>query len=166
MAADFRGALAAIEQIKADGVIVDYALGGAMALVFWTEPVPTFDIDIFVVMPSTSTLLVSLAPIYRWSETKGFPVQDEHIVFGGIPVQFIPAHNALADEAIAGAVVFEYEGVAVRVMRPEHLIALYLEPSARTAKRLQRVVTILDESEIDRARLNSILRRYNLELPP
>lgn len=55
--------------------------------------------------------------------------------------------------------------MSVRVIRPEHLIALYLEPSARTAKRLQRVAILLEESIVDRDRLSSILHRYNLELP-
>lgn len=90
---------------------------------------------------------------------------SEHIVIAGIPVQFIPAHNDLAEEAIAQAAMLDYAGVPVRVIRPEHLIALYLEPSARTAKRLERVAVLLDEARVDRERLESTLFRYNLELP-
>ena len=139
MASNFASALAAIEELKRDGVITDYAIGGAMAIVFWTEPVPTYDLDVFVFLPPRADQpLVSLDAIYRWAETKGYAAQDEHLVIHGIPVQFIPAHNALADEAITNAAILDYEGIPVRVIRPEHLIALYLEPSAR---------------------------RYNLELP-
>jgi hypothetical protein len=82
-----------------------------------------------------------------------------------LPVQFIPSHSALADEAIEEAATLEYEDIPVRVIRPEHLVALYLEPSARTAKRLQRVAVLREEAAIDPDRLQSILQRYNLKLP-
>ena len=136
-----------------------------MALVFWTEPVPTFDLDVFIQLPGASTLIVSLDSVYRWAETNGYPADKEHIVIEGVPVQFIPSHSALADEAIAEAATLQYEGITVRVIRPEYLIALYLEPSARTAKRLQRVAVLREEGAVDRERLESILRRYNLTLP-
>ena len=57
---NFAAALAAIERLKTDGIVSDYAIGGAMALLFWSEPIPTFDIDVFVVLASESKL-VSLA---------------------------------------------------------------------------------------------------------
>ena len=137
--------------MKADRVVTEYAIGGAMAIVFWTEPVLTYDLDVFVHLPE--------------AESRGFVPDSEHLVIQGIPVQFIPAHNALADEAVREAVTLEYEGHRVRVIRPEHLIALYPEPSARTAKRLERVAALLDESAVDRERVDALLRRYNLTLP-
>ena len=84
---------------------------------------------------------------------------------GGIPVQIIPAHNALAVEAVHDAAMLDMEGVAVRVVRPEYLIALYIEPSARTRKRLERVATLLEESDVDRPRLDALLKKYGLTLP-
>ena len=63
----------------------------------------------------------------------GYRVDREHLIIEGIPVQFIPSPNGRADEAIAEAATVDDEGMAMRVIRPEHLIALYLEPSARTA---------------------------------
>ncbi len=136
-----------------------------MAIVFWSEPVPTFDLDVFVLLPDTSSLIVSLDPIYRWTEANGYEADSEHILIAGLPVQFIPSHSALADEAVEQAATLDYEGLDVRVIRPEHLIALYLEPSARTAKRLQRVAILREEAMVDRERLTSILQRYNLQLP-
>jgi hypothetical protein len=165
MPADFGAALSVINRMKGEAVLTDYAVGGAMALIFWTEPVPTFDLDVFVLLPGADAVLVSLDSIYRWAELNGYTVEKEHIVIEGIPVQFIPSHNALADEAIAQAETLDYEGVPIRVMRPEHLIALSLEPSARTAKRLQRVAALRDEPSVDAERLRSILQRYNLKLP-
>lgn len=49
---NFVAALAAIERLKKERVVKDYAIGGAIALVFWSEPIPTFDLDVFVLLPS------------------------------------------------------------------------------------------------------------------
>ncbi len=160
----FGEALRAIERLKADGVVTDYALGGAMALVFWSEPIATFDIDVFVLLQSGGSL-VSLAPVYEWARKNGYAEEAEHIVIAGIPVQIIPAPNAIAEEAITTAAELDYEEQRVRVIRPEFLIALYLEPSARSAKRLERVAALLEQGDVDRELLQSLLRRYNLKLP-
>lgn len=160
----FPDALAAIQRMKAERVVDEYAIGGAMAMAFWSEPVPTFDLDVFALMPSTS-LLVSLAPIYEWARENGFREEAEHILIAGVPVQIIPAHSPLAEEAVRKAASLDYEGIAVRVMRPEYLIALCLEPSTRTAKRLQRVATLVEEPSVDHVLLMDIVARYKLKLP-
>jgi len=155
---------AAIERMKAAGVVKEYALGGAMALIFWSEPVATFDLDIFVLLESAG-ILVSLAPIYEWASRNGYREQAEHLIIAGVPVQVIPAHNELAVKAVETAVELDYEGQPVRVIKLEYLIAMYLEPSARSQKRLQRVAALLDENALDRSLLNELLARYNLRLP-
>jgi hypothetical protein len=86
----FADALRALNELKAAGVIDEYAIAGAMALVFWTEPVPTFDLDVLVLPPPPGGL-VSLDPLYRWAETHGYASEDEHILVEGLPTQFVPA---------------------------------------------------------------------------
>jgi hypothetical protein len=161
---NFGAALAAIEQLKLDGIVEDYAIGGAMALVFWAEPIPTFDIDVFVILEHAGPL-VSLAPVYEWARARGYREEAEHIVIDGIPVQIIPAPNELAEEAIRAASQLDYEGQIVRVIRPEYLIAMYLEPTARTTKRRERAAALLEEIDLDRRLLDSLMQRYNLTLP-
>ena len=63
------------------------------------------------------------------------------------------------------AALLDFEGQPVRVIRPEYLIGLYLEPSARTAKRLERVAALLEEGVVDRQLLEKLLQRYKLKLP-
>src|SRR5712691_10924043 len=98
--ASFSGALRALNELKASGVVDEYAVAGAMALVFWTEPIPTFDLDVLVFLPEQPSPIVSLEPIYRWTSARGYASQSEHVLIEGVPVQFLPAQNALADEAI------------------------------------------------------------------
>jgi hypothetical protein len=116
----FADALRALNAIKADGVVEEYAIAGAMAMVFWSEPVPTFDLDVLVVLPGPQRDLISLDAIYRWAESNGYPVQHEHILVEGLPIQLMPAPSGLAREAITSAVEVDYQGVLVRVVRLEY----------------------------------------------
>jgi hypothetical protein len=161
---DFAVALAAVRDLKAEKIVAEYAIGGAMAHAFWSEPTPTFDLDVFVLLESPG-LLVDLGPIYAWARQRGYREEAEHIVIADVPVQVIPAHNDLASEAVAHAAELDYDGQPVRVITPEYLIAMYLEPSARTHKRLARVGALLDEADLDRTLLENLLERYQLELP-
>ncbi len=148
--------------MKAAGVVREYAIAGAMALVFWIEPVATYDLDVLVFLPDDSGPIVSLDAIYEWAAQRGYRSEKEHIIIEGIPVQFLPAHNELADEAIETAAAVSYEQVTVRIVRPEYLIALYLEPSAKTQKRRERAAALLESGKVDRAELQGILDRFKL----
>jgi len=159
----FADALRVINGMKGDGVVEDYAIAGAMALVFWIEPIPTFDLDFLVFLPGDEATIVSLEPIYRWTAERGYRTQAEHVMIEGVPLRFLPAHNALADEAIERAATLEYEGVPVRVVRPEYLAALYLEPGARTLKRRERAAALRESPTIDLAVLEGLLKRFDLE---
>jgi hypothetical protein len=159
----FAGALRALNDVKDAGVIREYALGGAMALVFWTEPIATYDLDVFVVLPPQDGAIVDLSPIYNWAAGRGYATLAEHVLIEGVPVQWLPSHNTLSDEAIATARTLDYEGVPVRVIRPEYLAALYLEPSASTAKRRERAAALAEAPGVDKALLQSLLDRFRLK---
>ena len=159
----FADAVRVLNEMKGSGIVEDYAVAGAMALVFWTEPIPTFDLDVLVFLPGEDSTIVSLAPLYNWAAERGYTAQAEHVMIEGVPVQFLPAHNSLADEAIERAVTLEYEGEPVRVVRPEYLVALYLEPGARTLKRRERAAALMESDALDRTALDDLLKRFGLE---
>ena len=162
--ASFIAALRTLNEMKATGVVEDYAVAGAMAVAFWTEPLPTFDLDVLIFLPGEQqSPIITLEPIYRWASERGFLLQAEHVLIEGVPVQFLPAYNALADEAIETAATLDYEGVPVRVVRPEYLVALYLEPGARTLKRRERAAALRESAAMDPERLAKLLQRFNLE---
>jgi hypothetical protein len=54
--------------------------------------------------------LAPLAPIYEWAAMRGFSSLKEHVLIHGVPVQFLPAHNLLAEEAVVEARELNYEG--------------------------------------------------------
>ncbi len=161
----FAATLRTLNEMKADGVVEEYAIAGAMALVFWAEPIPTYDLDVLVFLSDQKGPIVSLDAVYCWAAGRGYPADGEHLSIEGVPVQILPSPNELADEAIVTAATLAYEGVEVRVVKPEYLVALYSEPSARTAKRRERAAALLESGKVDRALLQRVLERFGLEPP-
>jgi hypothetical protein len=90
-----------LNEFEKQGVFSRYAIGGAMGAIFYTEPFLTFDLDVFVVLPQTAGGLLSLTPICDALRARGYTEEaNECVVIEGIPVQFLPAHNSLVEEAL------------------------------------------------------------------
>ena len=152
--------------MREDGVLTTYAIGGATAVLFYAEPTRTYDIDVFAVLPSAGeSVLVSVEPVYRWAESQRFTVDAEHVLVHGVPVQILPAYNALVIDAIYTARVHDYEGTPVRVVGPEHLIALALQ--AGGARRRERAWLLLQTGIVDQVRLRALLDAHGIhaEIP-
>ncbi len=149
-----------LNRLVDEGIIGQYAVGGAMGAMFYAEPVSTFDLDIFVVLPSLDSGLITLTPLYKHLSSLGYESDGECVDIEGVPVQFLPAYNALVEEALNEASINEYKATPVRVMMVEHLIAIAIQTGR--AKDRVRVALLLDEARVDYARLDDILRRHSL----
>lgn len=149
-----------VNDFQGQGVIEQYAVGGAMAMLFWAEPVVTFDLDVFILLPATASPIISLEPLYDAVRRQGFEVVAEHALIHGTPIQFIVSPNELGDEAIETAEVRELDDVPFRVMRPEYLAALWLE--AGGAKRRERVEILRQSGSLNEAALRELLRKYGV----
>ncbi|MBI4548699.1 MAG: hypothetical protein HY707_12005, partial [Ignavibacteriae bacterium] len=116
--------LKVINELREKNLIEDYAIGGGIATLFYTEPFLTYDLDVFMTLPRKmkEKNLISLSPIFDYLKKKGYSWKGEHIVIGGIPVQFIPV-DALEEEAVRHAREMKYRGVTTRVLTPEYLMA-------------------------------------------
>lgn len=152
-----------LNEMRSDGVIEDYAVGGAMAVLFYAEPTRTYDLDVFVVLPRSDAALVVLTPAYDWLKAHGFSPEAEHVVIHGVPVQLIPAYNDLVEGAIREARELDYDDVPVRVSPPEHLVALAFQTGGR--KRRERAFQLLETADVDRKRLGELLDRHHIERP-
>jgi hypothetical protein len=151
--------------MRAAGVVADYAVGGAMAVLFYAEPTRTYDLDVFVILAAGSAPLAPLADVYAWTAARGFATLGEHVVIHGVPVQFLPVHNRLAEEAVVAARELDYEGVSVPVIDPEHLVALALQ--AGGARRRERAWQLLEAGQVDRGHLRELLAAHAIaaEIP-
>jgi len=149
--------------MREEGVVIDYAIGGATAVLFYAEPTRTYDVDVFALLPADeSSSLAPLVPVYQWARAHGFTVDAGHILVHGVPVQVLPAYSALVVEAIQTARVHYYEDVSVRVVGPEHLAALALQ--AGGARRRERAWLLLQTARIDRDQLRALVRRHDIDV--
>src|SRR5215510_10502216 len=116
-----------INQMVVDGVIESYALGGAMASLFYTEPFATFDVDTFCFINGITNDLDPLRPIYDYLRPREVPEYAEGFIIEGLRVQFLPVFNELNDEGVRTANSFSVNDVIIQVMTPEYLVANMLE---------------------------------------
>ncbi len=156
-----KATLEVINQMQTDGVIGKYAIGGAVGATFYLEPAATFDIDVFVSLPTfPNSALVTLSPIYDYLTQRGFKIEGEAVIIDGWPVQFLPPGNTLYEEALAQAVETELEGVRTWVMTAEHLVAIALQTGR--AKDHIRILQFVESGVIDPSQLDAILSRHHL----
>jgi len=157
-----RRALEVLNDLEKQGFFSRYVIGGAMAATFYTEPVLTFDLDVFVLLqPESGGGLVSLSPIYEALRQRGYDEEKESVPIEGIPVQFLPAYNSLIEEAVAEGREIDYEGVPTRVARAEHLVAICLQTGR--AKDRARAAMLREQATLDLDLLADILKRHQLE---
>ncbi len=153
--------LRVLNDLVVAGVLSRYAIGGAMGATFYVEPVLTFDLDIFVILPQTASGLLSLEPLYSELRNRGYNEVSECVNIEGIPVQFLPAYNDLLVEALTEAREVLYEQTPTRVLRAEHLMAIAIQ-TGRDKDR-ERVRLLREQAELDAEYLANLLRRHGLE---
>ena len=155
-----------LNRMQDEGLVTQYAVGGATAVLFYAEPTRTYDLDVFVTLEAIGNdVLAPLSRVYEWAREQGFGLQAEHLLIEGVPVQLLPAYNALVEAALSTARVHDYGGVPVRVVDPEHLVALALQ--AGGARRRERAWQLLETGAVDRERLRRILTTHAIaaEIP-
>ena len=155
-----------LNRMRDEQIVAQYAVGGATAVLFYAEPTRTYDLDVFVILEALGNdVLAPLSHVYKWAREQGFGLQGEHLLIEGVPVQLLPAYNALVEAALSTARVHDYGGVPVRVVNPEHLVALALQ--AGGARRRERAWQILEAGAVDRERLRHILTTHAIaaEIP-
>ena len=159
--ADIAQTISVINQMMTAGIIENYALGGATAVIFYTEPIATEDVDIFVHLKSGGNPFLEFQPIFDYLKNKGYKMQGEHFYVEGFPVQFLPTGKRLLDEAITEANEFALnDDVKVRVMTPEHLVAIMLDTGRE--KDFGRISFFLRHEAVNAEQLQSILANHDL----
>lgn len=158
-----KNTLVVLNRLVSENVIDGYAIGGAMGAMFYTEAVTTMDLDIFVLFPD-ATNIVLLEPIYSKLREWGY-LPDEHerecISIEGTPVQFLPAYNDLLQEALSTAKEFEYMGIPTMVMQAEYLAAICVQ-TGRLKDRL-RVNMFLTTKGFNKDKFEALLVKFVLK---
>jgi hypothetical protein len=153
---------AVLNQMVADGAIENYALAGAVGAMFYVEPFSTEDIDVLVVIPETEGRLIAELPGWKYLSSHGYSeIRGEGIVIEGWPVQFLPVTNPLESEAYLNAQNQNLDHETVRVVQPEHLVAMMLKVGR--LKDLARIQMFWSQDAINSEVLGDVLQRHGLD---
>jgi hypothetical protein len=156
-----RDTLKVLLQLRTEGVLNQFAIGGAIAATFFIEAVATEDLDVFAFLKPTTSGLLSLTPLYERLKQLGGVVENEHVVVHGWPVQILPAYNPLVEAAVSKAVDQEFHDVVVPVVTAEYLCAIALQTGR--AKDYQRVNALLEAGCANAEALEKLVQDYALE---
>lgn len=151
-------ALKVIRELRDKGLIKDFAIGGGIAVLYYVEPLLTYDLDIFFV--PTEERFDPLTPLYDYLKGKGYKAQREHVIIEGVPVQFIPVYNELVKEAVENSNRVKYGRMNTDVVTVEYLVAIMFQ--TYRPKDRERLLKILEEVRVDQKFLMSLLRRFQL----
>jgi hypothetical protein len=141
------------------GVVLDYAVFGAVAQMRYTEAVATLDADILVKVTNPEALDV-LAPLYAFCRERGYEPEGEAIRVADWPVQLIPAFDPLTAEAMREAETADFEGVPLRVVRADHLACIAL--SVGRPKDHARVLALRESGAATDAGISALAERHGL----
>lgn len=151
-----------LEDMRANEVIGEYAVGGAVAAAFYAQPISTVGLDIFFVFePPQTGLILSLEPIYDYVRDRGFEFDKDFIYIGGWPVQFIESsHDQLWSEALKNARKLKVNGNEIAVMPPEHLAAMWIQ--ARREKDIRKIEELDAARAMNASDLHTVLDRFGM----
>lgn len=152
--------LAVLNQLEKAGVIGRYAIGGAVAATRYIEPIQTYDLDIFVLLPVSPSGLISLSPVYEYLRERGYAPYGETVEIAGWPVQFLPVYNQLTEEALEQSLAVEFGGVPTRVLSAEYLAVIMLETGR--PKDHARLVQFLEFQVVNQTELEHLIARHGL----
>lgn len=153
---------AVLRDMREAGIIGDYAVGGASAVAFYSEPLATKDLDIFFLFdPPQTGAILSHEPIYKYCRERGYTYDHEFISIGGWLVQFVEAsHDMLWRDALANALTFSFDGQDLKVLPPEHLAAMWAVVAR--PKDILKIQHFADNDVINEEKLRQVLIKFDL----
>jgi hypothetical protein len=150
-----------LNRILDDGLVSNYAIGGAVAAQAYIETSSTEDIDAFVVVSGDEAK--GLAPLSRiWADlvAHGAKQDGQYLIIGSWPLQLLISEDQLYKEAIAAARSIDFDGQSARVMLPHHLAAIALKTGR--SKDYQRVAEFLSQGSTTVAQIDDLVQRFGL----
>src|SRR5262249_2818347 len=105
--------------------------------------------------------LILELPGLDYLKSRGYTeFEREGIVIEGWPVQFLPATTALEHEAYLNAHLIDLDEVPVRVVLPEHLVAIMLNVGRQNE--LARITMFLSQDAVKLPALEDVIARHGL----
>jgi hypothetical protein len=148
-----------LNEMRAAGVIAEYALFGAAAQMRYTEAVATLDADVLISVAHPERFDI-LTPIYEFCANHGYVPEGDAIQIGAWPVQFVPVFNQLTREALEKADTADFEGVPFRVVQAAYLAVIAL--GTGRAKDFARILALLESGSVTPDEIKGLAQRHGL----
>jgi hypothetical protein len=155
-----RHTLKVLLQLREEGTLAKFAIGGAIAASFYTPAIATEDLDVFAFLKPSSSGLLLLTPLYERMKELGGVVENEYVIIGKWPVQILPAYTPLVEAAVENAPEHNFEDLKVRVVDADYLCAIALQTGR--GKDYQRIHTLIESGHVDILKLKELIQNYNL----
>ena len=150
-----------LNEVEKNDIIEDYVIGGATALLYYSTPHLTDDIDVFI-KKQQKGLLFSLTDLYDFPKKKyRAKVEGEFLIIKGNPIQFLVPGDAITQDAFDHSNKVEIKGKKFKIFSLEYLIAIML--FLGKSKYRERLRIVKNENQYDKTKLLKILNKYNLE---
>ena len=165
--ADMRGSvlgpvLRVLNDLVAKGLLAECAIGGGVGVLYYIEPVLTYDFDVLCLFPDSGPM-IDPAPLFAELRRRGFVFgREDQVLIEGVPVQFIPAEPGLMEEALRKARGVVIEGVPARVLTLEHLMANMLRLHRPKDRAKLALIVESHSAAFDRNVFQEILARHGL----
>lgn len=151
-----------INQMLVDGVIVNYAIGGAIAASFYAEAAATEDIDIFVLIKPDTPPFSELTEIYAYLAERGYYPKEEFVDVEGWDVQFLSfPEGSIEDIAVQEANIIKFYDQEIRVIMAEYLVAIMLDVGGD--KYNSRAKSFIQQDAVKIPELEILIERFHLE---
>jgi hypothetical protein len=152
-----------LDDMVRDGVIEDYVIGGATALMYFSIPnFVTEDIDVFVYLKTRpGSTIIDVSPIYNYLiSRKGARVQGDYIFVDGFPIQFLIPYDDVSREAFAHAIRVTPEQMSFKIFDLEHSMTIMIQLGKE--KYAERLRVLIRHRLFDEAKLNFLLEKFSL----
>ena len=159
-ASDFEDMKVILDDLRDQGLISEWVIGGGTAVMYYTDAIPSVDVDVFAYYPHTSAL-APLSRVYECLITAyGAKIKEEMINVGGIYFQFLPSDSKNPVDAEAARHPNTVKG-GLKIFGFEYLICSMLYVGSR--KYISRLMTIKAEQSYDDKKLSELLKKFRLE---
>jgi hypothetical protein len=152
-----------LDEMVRDGVIEDYVIGGATAVLYFSIPhFITEDVDVFVYLkqqPASS--LIDVSSIYNYLlSRKSTRIQGEYIIVDDFPIQFLVPYDELSKEAFANAIPITSENMRFKIFSIEYSMAIMIQLGKE--KYIERLRTLMRLRLFDEKKLEFLLEKFDL----
>jgi len=149
-----------LDDLEKNNIVEDYVIGGATALLYYSTPHLTDDIDVFI-KKKQNGILFSLTDLYEFLKNKYKAKEDgEFLIVKGNPIQFLVPGDKITQEAFDNPNNVSIKGKKFKIFSLEYIIAIMLflgKPKYR-----ERLRIVKEENKYNISSLNFILHKYNL----